>query len=238
MNRFFKQPAMSPLVARVAPFAVFLALTFCQGKFGEASRFWFYLVKTMVGAWLVWRMRPHVAEMKWKFSGEALVAGVAVFAVWVGLEGRYPTLDGLLSRAGLARAKSDVELAAEFWNPHARFGQDSALAWMFLAVRVLGSSLVVPPLEEVFFRSFVYRYLFQTDFLSVPLERFAGRPFLLTSIIFGLEHNQWLAGILCGLAYQGLVCRKKRLGDAITAHAITNLLLGLWVVRRGAWNFW
>ena len=109
---------------------------------------------------------------------------------------------------------------------------------MFIAVRVLGSSLVVPPLEEVFFRSFVYRYLFQPDFLSVPLGRFAWTPFLLTSILFGLEHNQWLAGILCGLAYQGLVCRKKRLGDAITAHAITNLLLGLWVVWRGAWNFW
>ena len=86
MNRFFKQPAMSPLMVRVVPFAVFLALTFCQGKFGEASRFWFYLVKTIVGAWLVWKMRPLVAEMKWKFSGEALVAGVAVFAVWVGRE--------------------------------------------------------------------------------------------------------------------------------------------------------
>jgi hypothetical protein len=34
------------------------------------------------------------------------------------------------------------------------------------------------------------------------------------------------------------VIRKKRLGDAITAHAITNALLAVWVVSRNAWNFW
>jgi CAAX prenyl protease-like protein len=57
-------------------------------------------------------------------------------------------------------------------------------------------------------------------------------------VIFGFEHTQWLAGILCGFAYQGLVCRKKRLGDALTAHAITNGLLGLWIIWKGAWQFW
>jgi len=35
--------------------------------------------------------------------------------------------------------------------------------------------------------------------------------------IFGLAHFEWLAGILCAFAYQLLVCRKRRLGDAITA---------------------
>jgi hypothetical protein len=105
-------------------------------------------------------------------------------------------------------------------------------------VRIAGSSLVVPPLEEVFFRSFVYRYVTKADFLSEPLGRFNARAFVITSVLFGLEHQQWLAGILCGFAYQGLVCRKKRLGDAITAHAITNFLLGVWVAWRGEWQFW
>ena len=61
---------------------------------------------------------------------------------------------------------------------------------------------------------------------------------MVTPTLFGFEHSQWLAGILCGFAYQGLVIWKQRLGDAVTAHAITNLLLGLWVVWRGAWQFW
>jgi CAAX prenyl protease-like protein len=105
-------------------------------------------------------------------------------------------------------------------------------------VRVAGASFVVPQLEEVFFRSFLYRYLVKPDFQSVPLRHFAPAAFLLTSAVFAFEHQEWLPGLLCGFAYQGLVLRKKRLGDAITAHAITNFLLGVWVVWRGAWQFW
>jgi len=97
-----------------------------------------------------------------------------------------------------------------------------------------GSTLIVPPLEEVFYRSFLYRYIAKPDFLSVPLNQFLPLPFLATAAVFGFSHNEWLAGILCGAAYQGLVIRKNRLGDAMTAHAITNFLLGLWVVWRGA----
>jgi CAAX prenyl protease-like protein len=124
------------------------------------------------------------------------------------------------------------------WNPHHQFGAGSALAWLIISVRILGSTLVVPPLEEVFYRSFLYRWIAKPDFQSVPLGAFHWTPFLVTSAIFGLSHFEWLPGILCGFAYQGLVCWKKRLGDAMTAHAITNLLLGAWVVWKGAWHFW
>ena len=71
-----------------------------------------------------------------------------------------------------------------------------------------------------------------------PIGQFLWMPFIITSVLFGFEHREWLAGILCGFTYQGLVCWKKRLGDAVTAHAITNFLLGLWVVHRNAWHFW
>jgi hypothetical protein len=93
-------------------------------------------------------------------------------------------------------------------------------------------------LEEVFYRSFIYRYVAKADFLSVPLNRFLPGSFVLTALMFGLSHNEWIAGILCGAAYHWLVLRKNRLGDAMTAHAITNFLLGAWVVWRGAWHFW
>ena len=96
----------------------------------------------------------------------------------------------------------------------------------------------MPPLEETFYRSFVYRYLARQNFLSVPLNQFLPFPFFTTAIIFGISHNEWLAGILCGMAYQWLVLRKNRLGDAMTAHAITNFLLGIWIVWQGAWRFW
>jgi hypothetical protein len=220
--RLLEKYLSKPATARVAPFLVFLALTFCQGKFGAASAYWFYLAKTVVGIWLVWEMRPVVWEMRWAFSWEAAVVGIGIFAVWAGLDPFYPHL----SKSGMA------------WDPPGQFGENSALAWLMMATRILGSTLVVPPLEEVFYRSFVYRYLANQNFLSVPLNRFLPWPFLATAVLFGFSHNEWLAGILCGAAYQWLVLRKDRLGDAMTAHAITNFLLGVWIVWKGAWHFW
>jgi CAAX prenyl protease-like protein len=217
-----KKLAGSPAVSRVAPFLIFLALTVCQGKFGGASAYWFYFAKTFVGAWLVWEMRPLVLEMRWAFSWEAVAVGAGIFAIWVGLDPHYPHL----MKSGATG------------NPGEQFGEGSLLAWLFITVHLLGMTFVVPPLEEVFYRSFVYRYIANQNFLSVPLNKFLPLPFFATAIIFGLSHNEWLAGILCGVAYQWLVIRKHRLGDAMTAHAITNCLLGAWIVWRGAWHFW
>ncbi len=232
LNRFL---GTSPLVARVAPFVVFLALTSCQGRFGAASAYWFYLAKTLVAVWLIWEMRPLVSEMRWAISWEAVVVGIGVFVVWIGLDPFYPKLTEIITKLGLSKFFGTHQA---IWNPHEQFGQNSALAWLMIVTRILGSTLVVPPLEEVFYRSFLYRYVAKPDFLSVPLNRFLPLPFLVTAAVFGISHSQWLAGILCGMAYQWLVLRKNRLGDAMTAHAITNFLLGVWVAWQGAWQFW
>lgn len=233
MNSITAQLA-SPSVARVAPFFVFIVLTFCQGWFGEAGRYWFYLAKTLVGAWMLCLIRPVVREMRWTLSWESLVVGFGVFGLWIGLDPLIPTQQELGVKLGLSKPLANPPL----WNPFAQFGEGTALGWFFIFVRILGSSAIVPPLEEVFYRSFLYRWIIKPDFESLPLGQFAWKPFLLTAAIFGLAHNEWLAGILCAGAYQGLVCWKKRLGDAISAHALTNFLLGVWVVSRDAWNFW
>lgn len=220
--RLLKKLFADPLLVRVVPFIAFLLLTFCQGKFGADSAYWFYLAKTFIGAWLIWQMRPAVLEMRWAFSWEAIAVGIGIFAIWVGLDRFYPHL---------------IKNASP-WNPTLQFGEDSPLAWLFILVRIAGSTLVVPALEEVFYRSFLYRYIANQNFLSISLNRFLPLPFFATAIVFGLSHNEWLAGILCGATFQWLVIRKNRLGDAMTAHAITNFLLGVWIVWKGAWNFW
>lgn len=223
----------SPALARVAPFVLFVMLTYCQGHFGPDSAYWLYLLKTLVGIWLIFEMRPFITELRWSFSAEAVVVGVAVFAIWVGISGDWTTQTSLLGKLGLRHSSTTPPLV---WNPEAAFGP--ALAWFFIAVRILGSALVVPPIEEAFYRSFLYRYFASPNFLSVPLNKFLPVPFICSATVFGVSHNEWLAGIICGAAYQWLVIRKNRLGDAMTAHAITNFLLGVWVVWRHAWNFW
>ena len=221
----------SPILVRVVPFGVFLLLTGSQGFFGEGAPFWIYLAKTVLGGWMLWAVRPYVPEMRWRVSGAALLIGVVCFLLWVGLG---PGLQAL----GFNPSFAEVKISSQLWNPHGQFGEGSAGAWFFVVVRILGSSLVVAPLEEVFFRSFVYRYIIEQEFEKVSLGDFRWLAFLATSGIFAVEHREWLAGLLCGFAFQGLVCWKGRLGDAIVAHAVTNFLLGLWVVRQGAWHFW
>jgi len=231
------------MLVRVAPFLVFVGLTSCQGAFGEASRYWFYLIKTFAGAGMVWAIWPRISEMRWRASWDAILVGVVVFLIWVGLDGRYPSADSmfktilcpLLKPLGFEKWCS-VSAKAVPWNPHAQFG--FALAWVFAIVRLLGSVVVVPPLEEVFYRSFLYRFIARQDFQAMPLNQFRLGPFLIAAAIFGFSHYEWLPGILCGMLYHGLVLRHNRLGEAMTAHAVTNFLLGLWVISRSAWHFW
>ena len=223
--------AKSPEYARFAPLFIFVIITFAGGLMGGDSKFWLYGLKVFVGAWMVWEMRPYVSEMRWAFSWEAVVIGVAIFAVWVGLDPYYTKLSLFFK-----------DTPESIWNPFARFGDGSAVAWTLIVVRIIGMTFVVPPLEEVFYRSMFYRYIVKYDFLKVPLSHFDGVAFVMVASVFGLMHFQWIAGIICGLAYQWLVVRKGRLGDAMTAHAITNFLLGVYVVWKGAtdanvWKF-
>jgi len=224
MNALKRYLGISPVHARVVPFILFLAPLFVQDSLGEPTRYWIYLARTLIGAWCIWEMRSFVPEMRWAISWEGGVVGVLVLIIWVGLDPYYPP-NALVMKAG------------EPWNPLKQFGTGS-LGVFFFAVRALGSTLVVPQLEEVFWRSFLYRYLIRTKFEELPLGTLHWLSLIVTSTLFGLEHFQWLAGILCGLLYQFLVIRKNRLGDAMFAHAVTNFLLSLWVIWKGAWSFW
>ena len=179
----------------------------------------------IVGLWCIWEVRALAPEVRWAFSWEALVVGVLICVIWVGLDPYYPKPQ-LLVKSG------------QPWNPFKQFGEYSVAGWFFAGVRIFGSALVVPPIEEAFYRSFLYRYLVRSPFTAVPLSRVHWLSLFVTSFLFGFSHYQWLAGIICGLAYQWLVIRKNHLGHAMTAHAITNFLLGVWVVWKDAWNFW
>lgn len=235
MNPLVAKVSASPALARVLPFAAFLGLTALQGSLGEPGRYWIYFAKCLVGIWLLRLVWPFVTEMRWRVSMPAILLGIGIFGVWVGLDSLVPNQQQLWVKLGLSKAPTTP---APAWNPFAQFGDGAALAWFFVVVRIAGSTLVVPPLEEAFYRSFLYRWIGSPDFQSLPLGLFALKPFLLTAVIFGFAHNEWLAGILCAAAYQGLVCWRKNLGEAMTAHAVTNLLLGIYVVARAQWQFW
>src|ERR1051325_8355094 len=105
----------SPLIARVAPFVIFVSLTAMQGKYG-LSYYGVYCAKTFVGAFLIWLMWPLVKEMRWAFSWEAVVIGVFVAVFWVGIDPWCPKW-----------MKID-----HVWNPHVDLGANSTMALAYI----------------------------------------------------------------------------------------------------------
>ena len=96
-------------------------------------------------------------------------------------------------------------------------------AWVF--VRLFGFVLVTPLVEELAFRGYLMRRLISSDFQSVRPSRFTWLSFIVSSIVFGLLHSQWIAGTLAGMVYAGVVYRTGRVRDAVIAHAVTNALV-------------
>ena len=86
MAEWFGKLRESPLWVRVAPFLIFVTLTSFQGKFGEESKYWIYTGKSVLGAMMLWLIWPGVKELRWTFSIEAVVVGILVIVVWVGID--------------------------------------------------------------------------------------------------------------------------------------------------------
>lgn len=149
----------------------------------------------------------------------SVVTGLAVFALWVNMDWKFATIG---TPAG--------------YNP--QVFADPAVAAAMTGFRLIGAVVVVPVMEELFWRSFLLRYIVDPDYQRVPVGRFTWTSFLLTVVLFGLEHNLYLAGMMAGAAYSLLLYRTKSIAQCILAHAVTNLALGVYVLRTGNWQFW
>ena len=99
---------------------------------------------------------------------------------------------------------------------------------------------MVPFVEEIFWRGFLLRYLIREDFESVPFGTFSWRSFALVTVFFALEHQpaDYPAALLTGALYNWIAIRTRSLSSCILAHAITNLLLGVYIMATRQWGFW
>jgi CAAX prenyl protease-like protein len=98
----------------------------------------------------------------------------------------------------------------------------------------------VPWLEEVFWRGFLLRYLVREDFLELPFGTCSRFSFLVVALAFMCEHRlaDWPAAVLTGALYNGVAIWTRSLPACVLAHALTNLLLGGYVMHTQQWGFW
>ena len=202
----------------IVPFALYAVCMYTAPLF-NTSQFLVYPVKTiLVAVSLIYFWNTYKQEIRFTFSWLPVISGVVVFFIWVLPEGLYP------------------QIGHSEFNP---FDQASGYGVYFLIVfRLVGASLIVPIMEELFWRSFALRFCIRSDFKSIPLGHFSWSSFILISLLFGFEHHRWLVGIFAGMIYAGVLYRRKNLFDPILSHAITNFLLGLYVILTHQWSFW
>lgn len=213
-----------PWVPYAVPFGVFIALTGLAGLFPGGAPL-IYLIKTLCVGALLWAWRDHYRSdlaPKVTLLGyfSAAVAGLLILPIWL-----LP--DTVLPQFGTATG----------FDPHG-FGGPPALVFAWIAVRLMGAAVVVPVMEELFWRSFLLRYLIHADFQKVALGTFTWVSFTVGVVLFGLEHHRWIQGIIAGTVYAALVYHQKSLRGAILAHGVTNLSLGVYVIATQRWEFW
>jgi CAAX prenyl protease-like protein len=111
------------------------------------------------------------------------------------------------------------------------------LTW--IAFRIAAAAITVPIADELAFRGFLARRLIDREFDRVPFSSLTSLSVVVSSVAFGLLYGQhWIAGMVAGFAYAALVRWRERIGDAVVAHATSNLLLAVWVLSRGDWALW
>jgi len=218
---------MSPLFVRSLPFGLYIALLALEGLLpGWAPGFdvrWLYPLKAGLVALALAVLWRHYTELKsglpLKHLLLALVVGMVVLVLWVNLDAGWM----LMGEVGKG------------YNPTDTSGQ---IDWLLVAFRIAGAALVVPVMEELFWRSFLQRWVQQHDFMTLDPAQIGLKALFIASALFAVEHLQWLAGLVAGLAYGWLYIRTRNLWTPIIAHAVTNGTLGAYVVATGRWSFW
>jgi uncharacterized protein len=216
---------------RCAPFAVFMVILALRGA-APADGSWGFDVRWLYGAQLVltgamlifwWRDYGELARQTWPSWTEvalAIAVGLLVFGVWIELDAPW------------------MSLSFEPAPPFVPLNNAGQLDWPLIAVRLAGAVLLVPMMEELFWRSFLLRWVQSPQFEALPPAQAGLRAVVISTFLFVLAHTLWLAAIVAGLAYAFLYMRSGKLWTAVLAHAVTNAALGLWVLKTGQWQFW
>ena len=157
-----------------------------------------------------------------------ILLGVAVFVIWIGPDVLIPGY------------RESVFFSNRF-IPHVHSSMTAGAlhsGWM-LFWRTARAVIIVPVMEELFWRAWLMRWMINPRFELVPLGTYAPAAFWLTAILFGSEHGPyWDVGLITGAIYNWWMIRTKSVADCILVHAVTNLALSCYVIAYAQWQYW
>ena len=217
----------SPAVPYVVPFAVFIALIGLGLILPMPALADQVLRLAVMAVVLYFVARPALDFHVKEWSGSLLI-GVAIFVLWIAPDLLSPSYrrSFLFDNALMGAARSSMPEAAR---------HDVPVLWL----RSLRAVLVVPIIEELFWRGWLMRWLIEPNFQRVPLGAYSAGSFWVVAIMFASEHGAyWDVGLAAGIIFNWWMIRTKSLGDLMLAHAVANACLSAYVVAAGKWEYW
>lgn len=187
-----------------------------------------FALRLLIMGGLLWALSRHVIDFRVHYPLTTVAMGIGVFLLWIAPDALIPGYRShwLFQNALTGSAKGSV-LPAGLTDP-----------WL-LTFRSIRAIVIVPIVEELFWRAWLMRWLIDRDFWKVPLGAYLPSAFWITAALFASEHGPyWEVGLMAGIAYNWWMIRTKSLGDLILAHAITNGLLCAYVILTQKWEFW
>lgn len=216
-----------PSAAYIGPFITFMILLAVQKSLAFLGE-WEYAVRVLLVAISIWFFSRKVLDFKVKYWAGSLAMGIGAFLLWIAPDTIFPGWRQHWMFTNSVFGEVRISLSPE-----------QLASPVLLLFRTASAALMVPILEELFWRGWMLRWLVQKDFESLPMGSANRESFLIVAVLFALEHGPyWEVGLLTGLLWNWWMTRTKSLGDLIFVHAITNLVLSLYVIYTKQWHFW
>ncbi|MEO8129449.1 MAG: CAAX prenyl protease-related protein [Bryobacteraceae bacterium] len=217
----------NPSLPYVVPFGVFMALLGLAPYVAFLGR-WESLFRIAVLMAVLWLFSRDVISFRVSNAVASVGLGLAVFAIWIGPDLLIPGYrdhwwfqNGIM---GKLQSSISEELRADR---------------MVLGLRFFRAAVLVPIIEELFWRAWMMRWIISPDFQSVKLGTYTSKAMWISALLFASEHGSyWEVGLAAGLIYNWWMVRTKSLGDCILAHAVTNAALSIYVLQTGKWEYW
>jgi exosortase E/protease (VPEID-CTERM system) len=204
--------------AYVAPLLAALVAALVTSIWSDDALDRWYLVRVLAAAAVLWLVRRDLPRPSISPSWFPVVAGALLGAAWIAL------------------VPVDAAAGARFVGALRDLG--AAERWAWIAVRLLGSCVLIPVVEELAFRGFLLRWLVSPEFEGVSPRAVTGSSVLLSSLAFGALHDHWILGTLGGVVFVVAWMRRGRLADAILTHALANAGIAVAVLASGRWDLW
>ena len=213
-------------LAWVGPFIVFM-VWLALDKYLPIANPWKELLRDVVLLASILGFSRGVLPRRAPHWIASVALGLGVFVLWIAPDILIPSWRShwLFQNGVVGKLKTSIPPAE--------------LTPLMLGLRVIRASLLVPVLEELFWRGWLPRWIQNTRFDRVPLGQYTPLAFWATALLFAAEHGPfWEVGLLCGIIYNWWMKRTRSLGDLVLAHATTNFALSMFVIASERWTFW